>query len=336
MILSNATGCMVVDGVHRYVKQANCLDDFVISHRNRAMAAKAWYREKECHCNQAYLAEFKEGFLQGYIDVATGADGCVPAIAPSQYWGWRYQSADGQAAVNAWFAGYPLGAKAAEEDGVAHWGQIVTMDRHVPTAADAYQQQPVAPTPAPYMIGPDGQPITEEVIVPGSERIVPDGEALEELDLDQTIESLAPPAGEALQEIIPEASIQPVERPLSQSQNFRSGEIDGSDAGIADYNATRAEMPEGLNRPVLENVVDISQTTSNAGSASANGVELSLSDAGDLPATEKSSIPFGFNDLGDDAIEGIFGAQNRSGLPPGSDAVTETANASGEIPFKFD
>jgi hypothetical protein len=43
-----------------------------------------------------------------------------------EYWNWCYQSAEGQARVAAWFAGFPHGAQAAEEDGVGMWNQIQT------------------------------------------------------------------------------------------------------------------------------------------------------------------------------------------------------------------
>ncbi len=56
--------------------------------------------------------------------VADGSDGCTPSFPPNTYWGWRYQSAEGQAKVAAWFSGYPHGARAAEEDGVGNWTQI--------------------------------------------------------------------------------------------------------------------------------------------------------------------------------------------------------------------
>jgi hypothetical protein len=70
------------------------------------------------------------------MGVAAGGNGCTPAIAPSEYWGWKYQSPAGQAAVNAWFQGYPLGAKAAEQDGVGFWQSI---QMHLQTPGDATQ-----------------------------------------------------------------------------------------------------------------------------------------------------------------------------------------------------
>ncbi|TWT98646.1 hypothetical protein [Stieleria varia] len=125
VIVAGSTGCTSLSsGFRKAFNQSDCIDDFMIGHRNRVMALKAWYRERDCHCNKQNLDEFQAGFIQGYIDVAEGSDGCTPAVAPSEYWGWKYQSPNGQCAVNSWFAGYPLGVKAAEQDGVGHWGEI--------------------------------------------------------------------------------------------------------------------------------------------------------------------------------------------------------------------
>lgn len=60
------------------------------------------------------------------MDVADGGTGCVPTFPPREYWGWKYQSCEGQARVAAWFAGYPHGARAAEEDGIGNYYQIQT------------------------------------------------------------------------------------------------------------------------------------------------------------------------------------------------------------------
>ncbi len=170
LMTAGSSGCNMVSGLQRELHKAQFLDDFMIAHRNKVMAAKAWFREEACHSNEAHLDEFKAGFLQGYADVANGASGCLPAVAPSQYWGWRYQSPDGQAAINAWFAGYPLGAKAAEQDGVGNWGNVRPMN---------LQPQPL-PVGAPIPLGHSapagnvvtdalGNPIYTETIVPGSE-----------------------------------------------------------------------------------------------------------------------------------------------------------------------
>jgi hypothetical protein len=122
-----STGCTMTSGVCQAFQTSECLDDFMLGYRNRTLAEKAWHRHKKRFCDERFMREFKDGFISGYVDVASGGNGCIPAVAPRQYWGWRYQSGNGQQAINAWFKGYPLGVQAAEQDGVGHWQQIQTM-----------------------------------------------------------------------------------------------------------------------------------------------------------------------------------------------------------------
>jgi hypothetical protein len=98
----------------------------MMGYRNEGMAHKAWHSRKHQFCREKHLHEFFEGFLAGYAAVADGSDGCTPAFPPRNYWGWRFQSPEGQEKVAAWFAGFPHGARAAEEDGIGAWTQIQT------------------------------------------------------------------------------------------------------------------------------------------------------------------------------------------------------------------
>lgn len=123
----SSTGCTVTSGVCRAFNQSECIDEFMIGYRNTVMAEKAWHCNKHRFCDHLYTHEFKDGFIKGYLDVASGGNGCTPAVAPSDYWGWRYQSSHGQAAVNAWFEGFPHGVQAAEQDGVSHWQSVSPM-----------------------------------------------------------------------------------------------------------------------------------------------------------------------------------------------------------------
>jgi len=119
--VSGLTGCTLGGNSCARLFETECIDEFMLGYRNRAMAERAWHCRKHTFCDTRYAKEFKDGFIQGYLDVASGGSGCTPVIAPSNYWGWRYQSAGGHQAINAWFQGFPQGAKAAEEDGVGHW-----------------------------------------------------------------------------------------------------------------------------------------------------------------------------------------------------------------------
>jgi hypothetical protein len=102
----------------------HCFSDYMVKYRNRAWSAKAWHKHKYRFCNQKQLGDFAAGFRAGYEAVADGSDGCTPPFAPRSYWGWQFQSAEGQARTAAWFSGYPLGAQIAEEEGIGYWSQL--------------------------------------------------------------------------------------------------------------------------------------------------------------------------------------------------------------------
>ena len=127
-----ASSCGAMSGCGGYQMAENSWqynaswNNFVAKHRNSGMATKAWHRHKHAFCNEACLDQFCDGFRDGYLSVADGGDGCTPAFPPREYWGWQYQSAEGQRQVASWFSGFPHGARAAEEDGVGNWSQIQT------------------------------------------------------------------------------------------------------------------------------------------------------------------------------------------------------------------
>ena len=104
----------------------DCVDDYVISCRNRCYAERAWlqcksnYNDVECKC------DFGKGFRDGYVAVAGGASTCQPALPPQNYWHFEYQNPEGQERMLAWFNGYSYGAVYAEQEGISDWSRIVT------------------------------------------------------------------------------------------------------------------------------------------------------------------------------------------------------------------
>jgi len=99
-------------------------NDTVVVLRNRSFSAKAWHKRKHHFCDEKHNKDFCAGFRAGYEDAANGSDGCTPAFPPKEYWSWEFQSAEGHGRTSAWMAGYPHGARAAEEDGVTNWSQL--------------------------------------------------------------------------------------------------------------------------------------------------------------------------------------------------------------------
>lgn len=124
LMVSSTTGCTLFDNIGQSFKYNSVWNDAAIKMRHRSMSSKSWHKRKHNHCNEGCLDDFCAGYRQGFEDVAGGGTGCTPNFPPRDYWGWQHQSAEGQKKVSAWFAGYPHGARAAEEEGVGNWSQV--------------------------------------------------------------------------------------------------------------------------------------------------------------------------------------------------------------------
>lgn len=118
--LTMLTGCAWAPG-------ALCLDPF-IHHRNYRAAKVAWmtFGHADLGPWAPLCRDFETGWRQGYYDVAGGMDGQRPITPPRRYWAARYQTPAGQQQVEAWFAGYELGAAAAQRDGIGYWAFVPT------------------------------------------------------------------------------------------------------------------------------------------------------------------------------------------------------------------
>jgi hypothetical protein len=122
--LLTSSGCSALRGVRDYVHYNDMMDDFAVGWRNHVWANQAWNERKHMFVEEPQLFDFGEGFRAGYRAVASGGNGCPPPLPPRKYWSWMYSSPEGQAKTAAWFAGFPYGAAASEEDGAGLWREI--------------------------------------------------------------------------------------------------------------------------------------------------------------------------------------------------------------------
>jgi len=190
--LTCLTGCRGLN--HWYHEFQGCVSNHMVEYSNRALAEKAWIREKHRFCDRQYVQEFKDGFIHGYLDVATGGDGCTPTIAPPKYWGWAYQTPYGQAAVNAFFQGFPFGAKAAEQDGVGYWSEIPTsgLSNTLSPYGSGVITEEVVPMPVPEVIAPEAVEIVAPALSDGASLTI-------ESPSDELVSSPAPAAAPSKQ-----------------------------------------------------------------------------------------------------------------------------------------
>jgi len=100
------------------------LDDARLEGRLRRMA-RAAYATSPGACNGVvHSVDYAKGFEEGYYDVASGGDGCPPALPPKKYWRATYGSPVGQDHVDAWFQGFRDGAASAKAEGAGSFGVI--------------------------------------------------------------------------------------------------------------------------------------------------------------------------------------------------------------------
>lgn len=143
--IGSSSGCTIYTGVKNTIAYNDSMNDFVLGWRNRSWAKQAWHERKAQYVNQPYQEEFGKGFMDGYADAAAGGAQCVPPLPPRRYWSWKYQTAEGQGKVAAWYSGYPMGARVAEEESAHLWGEIQVSE----TLRAQYELGHEAPYPFP-------------------------------------------------------------------------------------------------------------------------------------------------------------------------------------------
>ncbi|QDV68886.1 hypothetical protein Poly24_25990 [Rosistilla carotiformis] len=174
MLVVSTGGCTAFAGLSNSLDYNECCDEFVLGYRNSAWSARAWHERKHCFQNEDYIYNFRDGFRQGYEDVANGGNGCTPAFPPRSYWSWKYQSPEGQQRVSAWFAGYPHGARAAEEHGLGNYGQIQMSGQ----MAEACVQCGLGESPIPAAAAPTAVAEPAPAPLTGYEGLLGDGETI--------------------------------------------------------------------------------------------------------------------------------------------------------------
>jgi len=124
------------------------LEDARLEGRLRRMARSA-YANSPGACNGvAHSYDYVRGFEEGYYDVASGGDGCPPALPPKKYWSATYASPVGQEHIEAWFQGFRDGAATAKSDGVASFGVLhISAEHRVARQSPGVVAPPLPPPP---------------------------------------------------------------------------------------------------------------------------------------------------------------------------------------------
>ena len=162
LLLSFLSGCQATEGIRNQLDYSDACNDLIVGWRNRVWSSQAWHERQELAADQQFPGDFEEGFRAGYAATGQGSDGCPPPVPPRKYWSWKYQTPEGQEKVAAWYAGWPHGARAAEEDGVANWSQIQVSrqieQQYAPPYTQTNRSAPNTPAPTASATGPSTTP----------------------------------------------------------------------------------------------------------------------------------------------------------------------------------
>jgi hypothetical protein len=135
-----------------------------------ALAHDAWQHVRAADPGHPYSEDYEAGFIDGYVDYLDyDGLGEPPAAPPDRYQAARYRNAEGQRAVEAWFAGFRHGAATARASGQRE--QVVIPLGLPPRRVDPIEKAAAGGIEVP----PDVQVPAEPIPVPP--RLVPDGKA---------------------------------------------------------------------------------------------------------------------------------------------------------------
>ncbi|MFO0940321.1 MAG: hypothetical protein U0930_06085 [Pirellulales bacterium] len=114
LLCSLHSGCVTVAG----------LQDMHFSCSNKLRASDAWRCSFTSEQRRSLSCDFESGFKKGYYDTAMNKDCRLPPIAPPKYWAAKYQTCEGQCAVQDWFRGYQHGIAVAQSGSCSQTAEI--------------------------------------------------------------------------------------------------------------------------------------------------------------------------------------------------------------------
>jgi hypothetical protein len=123
-------GCrnMVVD-LHQYPTN---VENVRLARRSRLWAEAAWADVSHTKKNSDYSYDYARGFKDGFADyIQFGGSGEALPVPPRDYWRGRYQTPEGQQAMQDWFAGCRHGMAVAQGSGLR---EQVTVPLSLPLA----------------------------------------------------------------------------------------------------------------------------------------------------------------------------------------------------------
>jgi hypothetical protein len=110
-LMENGARTMILEPLHFYYYS----DKYISRGREYQMAKAAWSEVVAAHGEGAYSADYRTGFIAGFMDfVDKGGNGEPPPVPPRRYWNYVHRDPEGYQASQDWFSGFRHGAAVAQ------------------------------------------------------------------------------------------------------------------------------------------------------------------------------------------------------------------------------
>jgi hypothetical protein len=131
-----------------------------IEHQLRKEAKAAWREVREQYPRTAFTAEFRDGFLDGYVDyLDQGGNGSTVAVPPPRYTRQKkYFTEEGQCLMRHYLLGFQYGQEVAIATGRRALFTVPVLLPEQPKGPPAFQVQPRETTTPPRMTPPQPPP----------------------------------------------------------------------------------------------------------------------------------------------------------------------------------
>ncbi len=154
-IVPTLGGCSILENTTRNAINEPHLVTSLLSleYDLRKQAKEAWQQVRAEYPRRAFTAEFRDGFLDGYVDyLDRGGNGSLPAVPPAKYIRQKkYFTEEGHCLLKDYFLGFKYGQEIAIATGKRQFLTVPVLLPQEPSGPPAFQlaasPSPAAPAP---------------------------------------------------------------------------------------------------------------------------------------------------------------------------------------------
>lgn len=176
--LAPAAGCNIYYSAARnIINEPHTVASIVgIEHELKHQAKLAWREVREQYPRRAFTEEFRDGFIDGYVDyLDRGGNGSTVAVPPARYTRHKkYFTPEGQCLMKHYLLGFQYGQDVAIATGRRSIYTVPVLLPDVPKGPAPFKVEPHGPTTPPVMPPPvDPPPVGAPPVPPQAVRPVP-------------------------------------------------------------------------------------------------------------------------------------------------------------------